>query len=99
MDDRKIDDTKIGDTNTGDADAGHVGTAHDRRRPGRRKVTNPWLIRMMRGAGEQLIESAPVSTRVAPADDLSAAKGIVCGAAVGLIAWLLLAFLAWHFVF
>lgn len=87
------------DRKTEDAYSDDVGTAYDRRRPGRRDVTNSWLISMMRGTGEQLIDSEPACTHIEPIDDLAAAKGIVHGAAVGLIAWLLVAFLVWHFVF
>ncbi len=82
----------------GEAHADDVGTAHDRRRPGRRETTNPWLIRMMRGAVEPVIESEPVVPRVDTIDTLSAAKGIMLAAAGGLVLLLLLAFLAWHFL-
>ncbi|MGH7102662.1 MAG: hypothetical protein ACREFJ_09720 [Acetobacteraceae bacterium] len=82
----------------GEGRAGHVGTAHDRRRPGRRETTNPWLIRMMRGIVEPVIDSKPVVSQVNTVDALSAAKGIMLAAMVGLVLWLLLAFLAWHFL-
>ncbi|MGH6674999.1 MAG: hypothetical protein ACRECE_02075 [Xanthobacteraceae bacterium] len=82
----------------GEASASHVGTAHDRRRPGRRETTNPWLIRMMRGAVEPMIASRSAASRIDTVDALSAAKGIMLAVVVGLVLWLLLAFLAWHFL-
>lgn len=81
-----------------EARAGDVGTAHDRRRPGRRETTNPWLIRMMRGVAEPVIEIRPVVSPVDTVDALAATRGIMLAAVVGLVLWLLLAFLAWHFL-
>ncbi len=82
----------------GEAHADDVGTAHDRRRPGRRETTNPWLIRMMRGAVEPMFASRSAASRIDTVDALSAAKGIMLAVVVGLVLWLLLAFLAWHFL-
>ena len=76
-----------------------TGLQNDRRRAGRIKYTNPWLIALLRQrTPSRAAEVSPEDPAEDRRDDLAAAKGIALAVLVGILWWIAIAF-AFRFVF